>query len=428
MIGLLFEYGANLYDSILEIWFVTNFCGHRVRDNKQSYLAMLILFIAQCLLNKFAYSSLILSVIVPWILVFGYSLTLSKTTLIKRLLSPTVFLLCIVLLNTLVLYSTTWLLNTDIADLWLVSSINRYIYLIIAKIVLTVAIVIIEKIVDVDYSFSLMDMVLYFVSPMVTMVVLYMFMNMSVRFDISEYNTLIIAVTVALLSINVIMLILFHRAMQNTSAKHELELLNSRSELEEKRYGEIGNMYKQLQITRHDLKDHLIYIDNLIAEKRYDEVEKYISDRREELESTRSVRHTGNRVLDYIINSKLDEAGNIPFVITGELRELRGIDDLDVASLFGNILDNAIEATKNAPDPAITLEFSVTGNYQNILCKNTISRSVLKDNPDLNTTKNDRRRHGYGIQSIRRIVSKHGGMVEFYEEDGMFCVHIALNC
>ena len=69
-----------------------------------------------------------------------------------------------------------------------------------------------------------------------------MFMNMSVRFDISEYNTLIIAVTVALLSINVIMLILFHRAMQNTSAKHELELLNSRSELEEKRYGEIGNI------------------------------------------------------------------------------------------------------------------------------------------------------------------------------------------
>ena len=150
MIGLLFEYGANLYDSILEIWFVTNFCGSRVRDNKQSYVAMLILFIVQSLLSKFAYSSLILSVTLPWALVFCYTLTLGKVGIIKKILSPTVFLLCVVLLNTLVLYSITWILETDIENLWLVSSINRYIYLIIAKIVLTVAIVILEKIADVD--------------------------------------------------------------------------------------------------------------------------------------------------------------------------------------------------------------------------------------------------------------------------------------
>ncbi len=428
MIGLLFEYGANLYDSILEIWFVTRFCGYRVRDKKQSYIAMLVVFILQCLLTEFANNSLILSVMVPWLLVLGYTFTLPKASLVKRILSPTIVLLCMVLLNSLVLYSTTWLLKTDIENLWLVSSINRYIYIIIAKIVLTVAIVIIEKITDMDYSFSLMDLVLYFVSPMVTMVVLYMFMNMSVRYDISSYNSLIIVVIVSLLSINVIMLVLFRRAMQNTSAKHELELLNSRSELEEKRYSEIGNMYKQLQITRHDRKDHLVYIDSLIAEKRYDEVEKYISVRRDELESTRSVRHTGNRVLDYIINSKLESEKDISFIITGELKELKGIDDLDTASLFGNILDNAIEGTKGSADPSITIEFSVTGNYQNILCKNTITKSVLKNNPDLNTSKGDRRKHGYGVQSIRRIVAKYGGMVEFYEEDGCFCVHIALSC
>ncbi|MBQ3183754.1 MAG: GHKL domain-containing protein [Clostridia bacterium] len=222
--------------------------------------------------------------------------------------------------------------------------------------------------------------------------------------------------------------ILFRRALQNTSAKHELELLNSRSELEEKRYAELGNMYKELQITRHDLKDHLLYIDNLITEKRYDDVEQYIFDRRQELESTRKIKHTGHRVLDYVINSKISDADNISFMITGELKELKGVDDLDIASLFGNILDNAIEGTKGSPDPSIVLEFSVTGNYQNILCKNSIAAPVLKDNPKLHTTKRDHHIHGYGVQSIRRIVAKHGGMVEFYEEDGMFCVHVALNC
>lgn len=265
--------------------------------------------------------------------------------------------------------------------------------------------------------------------PFITLFNFYIYLQIGIKYDIKEYSGLIVFSVVALGIINVLIFILFRRALQNTSAKQELELLNSRSELEEKRYSEIGNMYQQLQITRHDLKDHLVYIDSLIAQKRYDEVEKYISDRRSELDSTRSVKHTGNRVLDYIINSKLENAKDISFIITGELRELKGIDDLDMASLFGNILDNAIEGTKGSADPSITLEFSVTGNYQNILCRNTIPASVLKDNPKLHTTKKENRhRHGYGIKSIRRIVAKYNGMIEFYEEDGFFCVHIALNC
>ena len=428
MPGMLIEYSANLYDAVLGTVFITLFCNQKLRRNPFSYIIIFTNFIFLSILSYLASDNLIISIGIPWIAWLVYTFTFKGVKIVKRLFSATLFIIIPIISSTLVIFILSSLMNVRLEELWTSLTINRFLFLLLCKIIQTVTAVIILKFAKVDGSFTLWDFLLYFVSPMVTVIVLAFFMELSVSYDMTPYSALVITVIIMLLLINVSAAVLFRRTVQNTSAKHELELLNSRSELEEKRYGEIGNMYKQLQITRHDLKDHLVYIDSLIAEKRYDEVEKYVADRREELDSTRLVQHTGNRVLDYIINSKLEGAEGISFVITGELKEIRDIDDLDTASLFGNILDNAIEGTKGSPDPSIILEFSVTGNYQNIVCKNTIPKSVLKDNPDLKTSKNDRRRHGYGVQSIRRIVAKHGGMAEFYEEDSMFCVHIALGC
>ncbi|MBQ4561543.1 MAG: GHKL domain-containing protein [Clostridia bacterium] len=429
MPGILIEYLANLYDAVLGTVFITLFCNQKLRRNIALYVIIVTNFLFLSVLSYIASDNLIISVGIPWITWFVYTLTFRDTKIIKRLFSTTLFIIIPVISSTLIIFILSNLMNVGLDELWTSLSINRFLFILLSEIIQTIIAIVILKFVKVDGSFTLWDFLLYFISPMVTAVVLAFFLKMSVTYDMTPYSVLVITVIIMLLVINISAAVLFRRAVQNTSAKHELELLNSRSELEEKRYGEIGNMYRQLQITRHDLKDHLVYIDNLIAEKRYDEVEQYISDRRQELDSTRRVQHTGNRVLDYIINSKLENAKDISFIITGELKELKGVDDLDIASLFGNILDNAIEGTKGSSAPSITLEFSVTGNYQNILCKNSIAASVLKDNPKLHTTKREyRNRHGYGVQSIRRIVEKHNGLIEFYEDEGFFCVHIALNC
>lgn len=426
---MLVEYIVNLYDAVIGVFFVTKLSGRRLKDYKLAYIAVFLSFAVSTLFSHFAQTSYILLAVIQ--VAIHYALLFSKKQGITviNVLSPMIFQMVMATVNVFLIFLFNNLFPVSIADLH-VYSYSRYIFILLCKVVMTAVLLIFTKFFDIkERHFALLDLVAYLLFPFITLFNFYIYLQIGIKYDIKEYSGLIVFSVVALGIINVLIFILFRRALQNTSAKQELELLNSRSELEEKRYSEIGNMYQQLQITRHDLKDHLVYIDSLIAQKRYDEVEKYISDRRSELDSTRSVKHTGNRVLDYIINSKLENAKDISFIITGELRELKGIDDLDMASLFGNILDNAIEGTKGSADPSITLEFSVTGNYQNILCRNTIPASVLKDNPKLHTTKKENRhRHGYGIKSIRRIVAKYNGMIEFYEEDGFFCVHIALNC
>lgn len=58
--------------------------------------------------------------------------------------------------------------------------------------------------------------------------------------------------------------------------------------------------------------------------------------------------------------------------------------------------------------------------------KNTIDISVLKENPNLKTTKANSSHHGNGIGIMRDIAAKYDGECDFYEEDGLFCVAIYL--
>lgn len=90
------------------------------------------------------------------------------------------------------------------------------------------------------------------------------------------------------------------------------------------------------------------------------------------------------------------------------------------------MIDNAIEAAENTVDKRITVEMNTCGNYLSILITNSISNSVLTDNKDLMTSKADKELHGIGIKSVKAVVKKYDGMINFYEENGEFCCHILL--
>ena len=144
------------------------------------------------------------------------------------------------------------------------------------------------------------------------------------------------------------------------------------------------------------------------------------------MSAPRRITVTGDRLLDYIINTKLSHRTDITLVVSGRIEPLPRIEELDLVSLYGNILDNAIEGTEGCEEKYIELSFSLTGNYQSVICKNTVPSSVLKNNAGLATTKRDKKAHGYGIKSIRRVVDRYSGLIEFSEADGRFCVQVAL--
>ena len=426
MLDIVIEYAVNIFDAFLAAWFVLKFNKASFKRNKQIFVVVISLFTTANLFYHFANNSLLLVTTVYLVILILFAFTIRGGNITSKILSPLIFILTLIITNSLCLVLVSGGMAKAVVAIWFEQTLIRYMYIVLCKIIMTSVLVLILRVFSINGKFKPSDLFLYLISPLVTAMVLYTYMLFSINHDISPYIPLVVSVIVVLIILNVSMIIIFKRTVQNTQAKYELEMINSRKDLEEQRYKELNDVYHQLQLTRHDLKDHLLYIENLISEKRYEEANRYISERKDEINASKKIRLTGDRLLDFIIDSKLSPYDDIRYSVRGKLEQLENIEEIDIAVLFGNILDNAVRGVADASDKYIELSFSVTGNYQNIICRNTIGSSVLANNASLSTTKTDKTRHGYGTKSIRRIVEKYSGLLEFSEGNGNFCVQIAL--
>ena len=113
-------------------------------------------------------------------------------------------------------------------------------------------------------------------------------------------------------------------------------------------------------------------------------------------------------------------------IVSGAVGDLSVVPDRELVSIFGNIIDNAIEAIEDLDEKRIELLFSRQGNNRIIICKNTIKESVLKENSELISTKKDKYSHGLGHMIVEESVSRLGRMINYSESGNMFSVQIIL--
>ena len=145
-----------------------------------------------------------------------------------------------------------------------------------------------------------------------------------------------------------------------------------------------------------------------------------------------SMVKTGNDVLDIILTEKNLRCYKNGIVLTcvadGEL--LNFMNAADLYSLFGNALDNAIEAVLKLPDSdnrIIGLKIHAIGQLITINLKNSFKGEIVYDeNGYPKTTKEDANFHGYGIKSIRFIVEKYDGNLSIVADEDNFNLNILI--
>ena len=184
----------------------------------------------------------------------------------------------------------------------------------------------------------------------------------------------------------------------------------------------------KLRYVRHDMKNHLIVLGHLIQNNEPDQALEYISRMNESLSADTSFVSTGVPELDGLINYKIASANDsgIAFRCNLAFPEQTGIDVFDLTALLGNLLDNALDASRHAQSPQIELTAGVKRGYLSIIVSNRIDSSVLESNPKLMTTKGDKLSHGLGTRSVRQICEKYDGSLDHYERDGLFVADILL--
>ncbi len=215
---------------------------------------------------------------------------------------------------------------------------------------------------------------------------------------------------------------------KNLDLQYEYDKLKADYSNETTQRAEIERLHENTRRLKHDMKNHIMVAVSYLNSGEVEQAKNYLSDVLDILNKTYSYIQTGNSVMNYIINSKLEKAHSKEIGFKAEIENLsfEKMRSVDFSALLSNILDNAIEASERTTDKFIYVSILKKRAYDTILVKNRIDSSVLEANPELKSDKNNTEQHGYGIKQIKTIAEKYDGIVDIYEEDNMFCVNVMI--
>lgn len=191
---------------------------------------------------------------------------------------------------------------------------------------------------------------------------------------------------------------------------------------------EVQNLYNGMRGWRHDYHDHLQALKVYLDQGQLDEIRAYLNGLEDKLDAVDPVVHSGNSVLDAVVNAKLTIAKNnrIPYHVKAFVGTQPLINPIDLVVIVGNLMDNAIEAIQTQ-QPGEKKIFRV---YISIL-KQQLYISVTNSRPadqqiDIHyaSTKNDKR--GLGIRRINHLVAKYHGVINRQYQAGVFATEVML--
>ena len=242
--------------------------------------------------------------------------------------------------------------------------------------------------------------------------------------DLGDFSQSIVIFTAMTVAADLVAI--FYPLSRSRQVSFEKQLLDEKKRFEEDRQSDAQAIWANVRKMRHDMKQHLTVLSCYLQEGKTDACKAYLEEILGTVEKMGNLIQSGNGVLDYLINSKLGNRTDTEVVIAGSVSDLSDIADGDLASIVGNLLDNAVEGIADAPEKRIELHFAMERANRILICKNTVRSSVLATNPRLLSNKGGGTHLGLGTRIIRETVAKYNGMTDFFEDHEMFCVQIVL--
>lgn len=250
--------------------------------------------------------------------------------------------------------------------------------------------------------------------------------NISQKYN--DASPLFLTIFLMIAALNVLLYILMNIMQRDNISREEYRLLKANLASQEKFAVEAKERYTEMKTLRHDMKHYLSAAAELITDGKPEKAKSYIeSVIDEKINPAVAGVNTGSAVIDAVINRRLEVCAEKNIAMKCLIdTQFASRNDIDMSILLSNLLDNAIEGCAGTDFRQIEL-FTVTNKSMTyITVKNSIAGSVLKENPDLITSKKDGSAHGYGIRSIKNIAEKYNGIVEFSEEKSIFITEIWL--
>ena len=221
-----------------------------------------------------------------------------------------------------------------------------------------------------------------------------------------------------ILAVVLMMSVLVFNINRQYEVEKELARLKSeQAELLERDYTAVNRAYQVNAKLFHDLHNHIGVLRQFLTHEKYGEAVRYLDELQAPVRNLTATVWTGDETADYLINSKAAaaEAAGIRFQVQVEFPRRTNIRSVDLCAILGNLLDNAIEAARQVPDPSRrTAALTIRRIHQMLVIKveNSFSSVPVQENGELKTTKTEGGLHGWGLKSAQAAAEKYDGMVQ----------------
>lgn len=211
--------------------------------------------------------------------------------------------------------------------------------------------------------------------------------------------------------------------------QHDLTLMNNMVQSQYDQYLAYQESVALVNQRFHDLKHQLATIE---LEEDSTKRKAYIEKIRADISQFKADVHTDNPILDVILTRKNAYciAHQIDFTCIADGKLLNKIDTMDLCSLVGNALDNAIESAEKISDTKkrlIKLRLTQKAGFIVFTVDNYTEAQIELTAEKLpKTTKKDALSHGYGLKSIQRIAAKYAGTMTIKNNNHWFSLRILL--
>ncbi|MGM9551377.1 MAG: sensor histidine kinase [Clostridia bacterium] len=420
------ELAANFLQTLIWTWFITSFFG-RKRDGIVGNLSFigvtLIAFFVISYINMIVvYDGLLSGLLILTYII--YSRLFLKGGLGEHIFINVYAIAIIFTISSVLIFIASYFsgINTEgiIADL----TMWRFVAIILCRLFEFLAFKCIVKI-NAKSALTKKEWILFTAMPLATWIAVVFMTNATI--NAPKVLTEMFYIAIIMVVINIITFFFLFKIKEDAQTKMDYELLRMQQDNVKTMETNMKALYDSTYSVKHDLEKHLIAVKTMVETGKYSDVSGYIENIVAGLNDVQRVIFTDNDIFNAIINTKLTickSKGIFPNInVSNEAISL--INPSDIVVLFGNLFDNAIEATEKTSDKIIILNVSTKRDYVSVYMENSFNSEY--SDVKLNTTKSDNAVHGIGTKNIRRIVQENNGMIDYFVNDNsMFCCDILL--
>ena len=422
-----FELAISVLENMLLLGFCMDFMQQRPKGKRGKFLWLFAVLVGMIFpaLEKYPaiYDRWELWLTLLWL--FGYLAVSTRGSILRKIIAAVVARELTTFVNTAVLFGCSLLLQESVASFIQQQDIARIVTVLLTKILYFFVGKILNGLLFERKNLVNWQWIVIGCSLVFSTVAGKTLITLSRDFpgiQMQEQKLMLLCVSCIWLMC-LIMYFVVQQMSKDNQTKLEYELMKEKEKYSKESMEIITRSNEELREFKHDLKNYLLPLQEAMETMPQSEMVKVWEKINQKIEDVQTLIQTGNSYVDSMINTKItlarSEKVDVKCTI---LSKMEGIDDLEFCSVFGNLMDNAIEAERKVIEKKEIIIFvEEKMGYLRLEIQNKIEKSVLNENSSLNTTKKDTSSHGIGHKSIKRTMQKVGGALKYYETGDLFC-------